>query len=203
MLAFKPDVEMIKVARDYVAEIAAEWPVDGYHVRVVVSELVTNAIRHARTEEIRVDACSDGDVHVVKVWDGDGTLPVSRSSGTDALGGRGLVIVGELVSRWGTLREAAGGKTVFAEWGVRRLTSPSSKRRLLVSGGKPLIVDGWDFGAGQLLTPGDVAVLFRVDPKTVTRWADEGKLASIRTLGGVRRFSRQQVAYLMYGGGAR
>ncbi|WP_309237418.1 BldC family transcriptional regulator [Actinomadura sp. BRA 177] len=64
------------------------------------------------------------------------------------------------------------------------------------------MVDGWDFGAGQLLTPGDVATMFRVDPKTVTRWADGGKLASIRTLGGVRRFSRQQVEHLMYGSGA-
>ena len=35
-----------------------------------------------------------------------------------------------------------------------------------------------------LLTPAEVASLFRVDPKTVTRWAKAGKLASIRTLGG-------------------
>ncbi|TDC70082.1 BldC family transcriptional regulator [Actinomadura sp. GC306] len=202
MLAFKPDVEMIKVARDYVAEIAAEWPVDGYHVRVVVSELVTNAIRHARTDEIRVDAGSDGDVHAVKVWDGDGTLPVSRAPGPDAVGGRGLVIVGELVSRWGALRDVAGGKTVFAEWGVRPPKTPPQRRRPPV-GGEPVIVDGWDFGAGQLLTPGDVATMFRVEPKTVTRWADGGKLASIRTLGGVRRFSRQQVEHLMFGDGVR
>ncbi len=201
MLAFKPDFEMIKVARDYVAEIAAEWPVDGYHVRVVVSELVTNAIRHARTEEIRVDACSDGEVHVVKVWDGDGTLPVSRSSGPDALGGRGLVIVGELVSRWGTLRDVAGGKTVFAEWAVRPPTSASPRRN---PGEQPRAADRRWVGlrCRAALTPGDVATMFRVDPKTVTRWADGGKLASIRTLGGVRRFSRQQVEHLMYGSGA-
>ncbi|MFB4312143.1 BldC family transcriptional regulator [Actinomadura sp. GTD37] len=53
------------------------------------------------------------------------------------------------------------------------------------------------------MTPGDVATMFRVDPKTVTRWADDGKLASIRTLGRVRRFSRQQVEYLMHGNGAQ
>ena len=35
-----------------------------------------------------------------------------------------------------------------------------------------------------LLTPSEVATLFRVDPKTVTRWAKAGKLTSIRTLGG-------------------
>ncbi|QXC59966.1 BldC family transcriptional regulator [Aquihabitans sp. G128] len=39
-----------------------------------------------------------------------------------------------------------------------------------------------------LLTPGEVALLFRVTPKTVTRWAEAGKLPAIRTLGGHRRF---------------
>jgi excisionase family DNA binding protein len=44
-----------------------------------------------------------------------------------------------------------------------------------------------------LLTPGEVAVMFRVDPKTVTRWARDGKLASIRTLGGHRRYREAEV----------
>lgn len=39
-----------------------------------------------------------------------------------------------------------------------------------------------------LLTPGEVAALFRVTPKTVTRWAEAGKLPVVRTLGGHRRF---------------
>lgn len=45
----------------------------------------------------------------------------------------------------------------------------------------------------QLLTPAEVALIFRVDPKTVTRWAKAGKLSSIRTPGGHRRFSREEV----------
>jgi excisionase family DNA binding protein len=44
-----------------------------------------------------------------------------------------------------------------------------------------------------LLTPAEVASLFRVDPKTVTRWAKAGKLTSIRTLGGHRRFRKSEV----------
>ena len=44
-----------------------------------------------------------------------------------------------------------------------------------------------------LLTPAEVAALFRVDPKTVTRWAQQGKLASIRTLGGHRRFNAAEI----------
>jgi excisionase family DNA binding protein len=44
-----------------------------------------------------------------------------------------------------------------------------------------------------LLTPGEVAALFRVDPKTVTRWAKAGKLTAIRTLGGHRRYRENEV----------
>ena len=44
-----------------------------------------------------------------------------------------------------------------------------------------------------LLTPAEVAAMFRVDPKTVTRWAKAGKLSSIRTLGGHRRYSESEV----------
>jgi excisionase family DNA binding protein len=45
----------------------------------------------------------------------------------------------------------------------------------------------------DLLTPAEVAVLFRVNPKTVTRWARAGKISAIRTLGGHRRFRRDEI----------
>lgn len=45
----------------------------------------------------------------------------------------------------------------------------------------------------DLLTPAEVAAMFRVDPKTVTRWAKSGKLLSTRTLGGHRRFRREDI----------
>lgn len=48
-----------------------------------------------------------------------------------------------------------------------------------------------------LLTPSEVASLFRVDPKTVTRWAKAGKLTSIRTLGGHRRYKESEVKNLL------
>ena len=44
-----------------------------------------------------------------------------------------------------------------------------------------------------LLTPSEVAAMFRVNPKTVTRWARAGKLSAIRTLGGHRRFRASEV----------
>ena len=68
-------------------------------------------------------------------------------------------------------------------------------------------VDGMDENANgngtangngeRLLTPAEVATLFRVDPKTVTRWAKAGKLSSIRTLGGHRRYWETEVRRLL------
>jgi excisionase family DNA binding protein len=53
----------------------------------------------------------------------------------------------------------------------------------------------------RLLTPGEVAALFRVDPKTVTRWAAAGRISSIRTPGGHRRFRESEVRALLEGEG--
>jgi excisionase family DNA binding protein len=44
-----------------------------------------------------------------------------------------------------------------------------------------------------LLTPSEVAAMFRVNPKTVTRWARAGKITAIRTLGGHRRFRASEI----------
>jgi excisionase family DNA binding protein len=52
----------------------------------------------------------------------------------------------------------------------------------------------------DLLTPAEVAQLFRIDPKTVARWAKAGKLTSIRTLGNHRRFDRAEVERLLNAG---
>ncbi len=53
--------------------------------------------------------------------------------------------------------------------------------------------------AESLLTPAEVAAMFRVDPKTVTRWAKAGKISAIRTLGGHRRYRESEVRELLRG----
>jgi excisionase family DNA binding protein len=65
---------------------------------------------------------------------------------------------------------------------------PDSRRKLNVDGNNE-----------RLLTPGEVAALFRVDPKTVTRWAASGRITSIRTPGGHRRFRESEVRALLRG----
>lgn len=52
-------------------------------------------------------------------------------------------------------------------------------------------------GGDRLLKPKEVADLFRVDPKTVTRWAKAGKIASILTPGQHRRFRTSEVKRLL------
>lgn len=54
----------------------------------------------------------------------------------------------------------------------------------------------------RLLTPAEVARLFRVDPKTVTRWALAGRIGSIVTPGGHRRFRESEIRVLLQDPGA-
>ena len=53
--------------------------------------------------------------------------------------------------------------------------------------------------AEYLMTPAEVAQIFRVDPKTVSRWAISGRVGSVRTPGGHRRFHSVEVAELLAG----
>ncbi|GAA4924330.1 excisionase family DNA binding protein [Nonomuraea thailandensis] len=48
-------------------------------------------------------------------------------------------------------------------------------------------------GTPELMTPAEVAQLFRVGPKTVTRWAAAGRIGSVRTPGGHRLYRRDDV----------
>ena len=66
-----------------------------------------------------------------------------------------------------------------------------------------MIIGEWNTDEDPLLTPAEVAGLFRVDPKTVNRWARHPErkhlLPSIRTLGGHRRYRSSYVYALLRG----
>lgn len=65
--------------------------------------------------------------------------------------------------------------------------------------GVPQTVEDHVRRPAKLLTPGEVAEVFRVDPKTVTRWAQAGRLPSILTPGGHRRFWESDVLRMLKG----
>jgi excisionase family DNA binding protein len=54
----------------------------------------------------------------------------------------------------------------------------------------------------ELLTPSEVADIFRVNPKTVTRWARSGKISAIKTLGGHRRYRASEIHRFLEEAGA-
>jgi anti-sigma regulatory factor (Ser/Thr protein kinase) len=85
-------------------------------VILVASELVSNAVRHARTA-FELDLRPEADGTSVEVFDCDTRLPVLLPTDTEATSGRGLQIVAALSTEWGARREARQGiqgKTVWA-----------------------------------------------------------------------------------------
>jgi anti-sigma regulatory factor (Ser/Thr protein kinase) len=106
--------ESVRAARRFAVESLASYPDRLVAiVELLVSELATNAIRHARagfTLRIDVDAARVQ----VEVTDSGGGTPVMQSPGTQGLSGRGLRIVELFSTAWGTRQERDGAsKTVW------------------------------------------------------------------------------------------
>jgi anti-sigma regulatory factor (Ser/Thr protein kinase) len=97
-------------------------------LRLAVSELVTNSVRHGRSgavaDDVELAVRMDGQALRLEICDcGQGFVPrrVDREADLDALGGRGLFIVEQLAERWGVTR--AGKSCVWADF-KRESTSP-------------------------------------------------------------------------------
>ena len=106
--------ESVKVARDWIGAVLGEWGQDAYVARVVVSELVTNVLRHTKsaTATVRVVQADKGTV--VEVFDSSDVLPVPGSANLLSEDGRGLAMLGALAKEWGTQPLGGGGKAVWA-----------------------------------------------------------------------------------------
>ena len=81
---------------------------------VLVSELVTNAVIHARSQPRLTVAAAAGGALYVGVGDDDSRCPTVRDQDDDALNGRGLHLLASLASRWG-VRPDPPGKVVWFE----------------------------------------------------------------------------------------
>jgi len=105
-------------ARLHARQIVLEWglPALADTAELLVSELVTNAIRASRglaSPVVRLSLVSDRNCLVIRVWDGADQMPVRRNAEPDSECGRGLLLVESLSADWGSYRKASG-KVVWA-----------------------------------------------------------------------------------------
>ncbi len=89
---------------------------DDFVGRLVVTELVTNSYRHVGTGHIVVRVFADvrEPLTVIEVWDQSRSLPVVQGEDHYAEGGRGLLLMAELVHDWGVRPLNEEGKVVWA-----------------------------------------------------------------------------------------
>lgn len=116
-----PDPAVVADARKGAARQLTEWGLEefAFTTELVVSELVTNAIRHA-VGPIRLRLIRERNL-ICEVFDGGATAPHLRHPRTTDEGGRGLLLVSQFAQRWGT-RFVPEGKIIWAE---QFLTDPS------------------------------------------------------------------------------
>ncbi|MEU0810641.1 SpoIIE family protein phosphatase [Streptomyces sp. NPDC005970] len=111
------DPAVVARARKYATDQLLAWGLDEvvFTTELVVSELVTNAIRHAQGP-IQLRLIHDRSL-ICEVSDGGDTAPHLRRARVFDEGGRGLLLVAQLTRRWGT-RHGPTGKTIWAEQGL-------------------------------------------------------------------------------------
>jgi hypothetical protein len=114
-IALTPNPTSSYAARNFVGGTLERWGrCDLAETAVLLtSELVTNAIVHARTDLV-VTATLDGDRARVAVRDEEVTPPRPRHEGRDSTNGRGLLLVEAFATSWGVLPDGHG-KTVWFE----------------------------------------------------------------------------------------
>ncbi|MFE7215931.1 SpoIIE family protein phosphatase [Streptomyces sp. NPDC001698] len=108
------DPSAVRVVRDDVSDRLSQWNLDelAFTTELIVSELVTNAIRHAQGP-INLRLIHERTL-ICEVSDGGHTSPHLRRARSTDEGGRGLFLVAQLAQRWGT-RYTGSGKTIWTE----------------------------------------------------------------------------------------
>ncbi|MGH9177006.1 MAG: ATP-binding protein [Acidimicrobiales bacterium] len=124
-LDLDPDPDQVQLVRAFVQATLIEWDMAERidDTTLVTSELVTNAILHARTPIRIVLQAPDGDLLRVEVIDDNPRTPVRAADEDGATTGRGLRVVAGAASNWGTDTEGTG-KVVWAELGHRQPSDP-------------------------------------------------------------------------------
>jgi anti-sigma regulatory factor (Ser/Thr protein kinase) len=115
---FEPEPEQVLAARHFVARSLADWGLMDPDVPLLVSELATNAVLHARSE-FRVCVTTAPERIRVEVSDFNSRLPTLVTVPSDAYSGRGLMLLQALAGSWGVDSHANEGKTIWFEMPVK------------------------------------------------------------------------------------
>lgn len=110
--------EAARIARAFVRSTLTGWELDGHvdDAVLVATELITNAVVHARTDVV-LTLRSDGYRYVrIEAEDQDPSLPVRPARSVDSISGRGLTLIDALATAWG-YQARRDGKTLWAQLG--------------------------------------------------------------------------------------
>jgi anti-sigma regulatory factor (Ser/Thr protein kinase) len=113
---FEPVPAQVRDARIFVASVLLTWGVDTDDAVLLVSELATNAVLHARSE-FGVCVSHEGDRVRVEVSDDNSRLPSFVTVPDDANSGRGLLLLQTVSGSWG-VESHGSGKTIWFEMPV-------------------------------------------------------------------------------------
>jgi anti-sigma regulatory factor (Ser/Thr protein kinase) len=114
---FEPDPREVYGARRFVTKSLRTWGFDPGDVTLMVSELATNAVLHARSP-FRVTLIQRGCRLRVEVFDDNSRLPTFALVPADANSGRGLTLIQALAGAWGVETHVETGKTIWFEVGI-------------------------------------------------------------------------------------
>jgi anti-sigma regulatory factor (Ser/Thr protein kinase) len=112
-ISLPPGPESAHSARDRLTPLLGSWRsrVARDNARLVLTEVVTNAVRHAAGRAILITLTLTPGRLLAQVHDDSASLPVRR--GADETGGRGLELIDRLSNGWGVAEGPGGGKTVW------------------------------------------------------------------------------------------
>jgi anti-sigma regulatory factor (Ser/Thr protein kinase) len=110
--SFPPEPTSPALARGFLQEILGERGMSGWPASLLLSELVSNVVEHARTEfTVRIDVT---DRLRVEVADGSAVMPALQEAAIDAERGRGLHLLDRMAGSWG-VDSGPEGKTIWFE----------------------------------------------------------------------------------------
>jgi anti-sigma regulatory factor (Ser/Thr protein kinase) len=140
----RPDARSVRAGRDFAIATMSRWgaPEHGDDIAMVVSELLTNALRHALPDtgqtpqpgSVRLALLQPGRSVICAVADPSPKTPAPKQPGILCEGGRGLHVISALADTWGCTPPSHAGKAVWALFSLKPRRSPDGPVWLLESG---------------------------------------------------------------------